>query len=140
MYQTVIIAGNLGSDPEMRYTPDGTPVTNFSVATNRRWSAQDGSPREKTVWFRVTAWRRLAETCNEYLQKGRPVLVEGELNPDPDTGGPRIWKGNDGKPRASYELTARIVRFLPGRGEATPAGPTGAEVEGPPAKDEEIPF
>ena len=141
MYQTVIIAGNLGSDPEMRYTPDGTPVTNFSVATNRRWSGQDGTPREKTVWFRVTVWRRQAETCNQYLQKGRSVLVEGELNPDPDTGGPRIWTGNDGKPRASYELTARTVRFLGGRGEATPVSPTGGEIEGPPTKeDEEIPF
>ena len=70
-----------------------------------------------------------------------PVLVEGELNADPDTGGPRIWKGNDGEPRASYELTARTVRFLGGRGEATPAGPTGGEIDGPPAKeDQEIPF
>jgi len=139
MYQTIIIAGNLGRDPEMRYTADGTPVTNFSVATNRRWTGQDGTQRERTTWFRVTAWRRLAETCNEYLQKGRAVIVEGELNPDPATGGPRIWTGNDGVPRASFEITARTVRFMGGRAEAAPVGAPGSEIEGPP-EEEEIPF
>jgi len=141
MYQKVIIVGNLGRDPEMRYTQDGTPVTNFSVATNRRWTNQDGSPGEETVWFRVSAWRRLAETCNQYLQKGRQVLVEGQLKPDPATGGPRIWTGNDGIARAQYEIRAFTVKFLGVRGEAPPAAVPGAPEE-PPAEPEEegIPF
>jgi len=139
MYHKIIIAGNLGKDPELRYTQDGTPVTNFSVATNRRWNSPDGQQNEETIWFRITAWRRLAETCNEYLKKGRQVLIEGRLQPDPDTGGPRIWTGNDGSVRASFEVTAVTVRFLGGRGEApadTPDAPpaTAEEPEG------EIPF
>lgn len=139
MYHKVIVVGNLGRDPEMRYTPSGTPVTNFSVATNRRWTNADGSPGEETVWFRVTAWRRLAETCNQYLQKGRQVFIEGQLKPDPATGGPRMWTGNDGVARASYELTALTVQFLGGRGEAPPAEVAGAPEE-PPEEGEEIPF
>ena len=77
MYQKVIIVGNLGTDPEMRYMPDGTAVTNFSVATNRRWTDRaTGEPREETTWFRVSVWRQQAETANQYLSKGRQVLVE----------------------------------------------------------------
>jgi single-strand DNA-binding protein len=139
MYQKLIIVGNLGRDPEMRYTSDGTPVTHFSVATNRRWTNPDGSPGEETVWFRVSAWKRLAETCNQYLQKGRQVLIEGQLKPDPATGGPRIWTGNDGVARASYEVTAFTVKFLGGRGEAPPSEVAGAPEE-PPEEGEEIPF
>jgi single-strand DNA-binding protein len=139
MYQKLIIVGNLGRDPEMRYTSDGTPVTNFSVATNRRWTNPDGSPGEETVWFRVSAWRRLAEVCNQYLQKGRQVLIEGQLKPDPATGGPRMWTGNDGVARASYEVTALTVKFLGGRGEAAPSEVAGAPEE-PPEEGEEIPF
>jgi single-strand DNA-binding protein len=70
MYQRLVLVGRLGRDPEMRYTPDGTPVTSFSVATDRRWTDASGQQQERTVWFRVTAWRRLAETCNQYLRKG----------------------------------------------------------------------
>jgi single-strand DNA-binding protein len=139
MYQKLIIVGNLGRDPEMRYTPSGTPVTNFSVATNRRWTNPDGSPGEETVWFRVTAWKRLAEVCNQYLKKGRQVLIEGQLKPDPATGGPRMWTGNDGVARASYEVRALTVQFLGGRGEAPPAEVAGAPEE-PPEEGEEIPF
>jgi single-strand DNA-binding protein len=139
MYQKLIVVGNLGRDPEMRYTSDGTPVTNFSVATNRRWTNPDGSPGEETVWFRVTAWKRLAETCNQYLKKGRQVLIEGQLKPDPATGGPRMWTGNDGVARASYEVTALAVKFLGGRGEAPPSEVAGAPEE-PPEEGEEIPF
>ena len=139
MYQKVIIVGNLGRDPEMRYTPDGTPVTTLSVATNRKWNNPDGSQGEETVWFRVTAWRRLAETCNQYLQKGRQVLVEGQLKPDPATGGPRIWTGNDGVARAQYELRAFTVKFLGGRGAAPPSETPGMPEE-PPEEGEEIPF
>jgi single-strand DNA-binding protein len=140
MFQTIIVAGYLGRDPELRYTGDGTPVANFSLATSRRWSGQDGSPREQTTWFRVTVWRRQAEICNQYLQKGRAVLVEGELNSDPDTGGPRLWTGNDGATRASYEITARTVRFLGGRGDVAPAGEPGGTLSELPSDDDEIPF
>jgi len=140
MYHKIVIVGNLGRDPEMRYTPDGTPVTNFSVATNRKWNRPDGSQAEETVWFRVTAWRRMAEVCNEYLTKGRQVLVEGRLKPDPETGAPRVWTGNDGVARASFEVTAQTVKFLGGRGEAPPAETPGVPDEPPAESEEEIPF
>jgi single-strand DNA-binding protein len=136
MYQKVIIVGNLGRDPEMRYTPSGQPVTNFSVATNRRWTNTDGTPGEETVWFRVTAWGKLGETCNQYLSKGRQVFVEGRLSPDPETGGPRIWTGQDGVARASFEITAFTVRFLGGRAEGVAAGPGEEAV----IEEEEMPF
>lgn len=139
MYHKIIIVGNLGRDPEMRYTPDGTPVTSFSVATNRRWTGSDGQQQEETVWFRVTAWRRMAEVCNQYLQKGRQVLIEGQLKPD-ENGGPRVWTGNDGVARASYEVTALTVKFLGGRGEGPSPEAPGAYEEGPPEPEEEIPF
>ena len=113
-YQKIIIVGNLGRDPEMRYTGSGTPVTSFSVATNRRWTNQDGSPGEETVWFRVSAWRRLAETTAQYLSKGRQVMVEGRLRPDPETGGPRVYQRQDGSWGASFEITANRVIFLQG--------------------------
>jgi single-strand DNA-binding protein len=112
MYHTITVVGNLGRDPEMRYSPDGKPVTNLSVATNRKWTNADGTPGEETLWFRVSAWGKLAEVCNEYLSKGRQVLVEGRLRPDPETGGPRIWTRQDGTSGASYEIVARTVRFL----------------------------
>jgi single-strand DNA-binding protein len=140
MYQKVIIIGNLGRDPEMRYTPDGKPVTQLSVATNRKWTDQSsGEPREETIWWRVSVWGKQAEACNQYLVKGQQVLVEGRVRPDPQTGGPRIWTRSDGTPGASFELTAFNVRFL--------AKPRGMEAEGPPFEEEppaigedEIPF
>ncbi|MCU0519426.1 MAG: single-stranded DNA-binding protein [Anaerolineae bacterium] len=138
-YQKVIIVGNLGRDPEMRYMPDGTPVTSFSVATNRKWTNTDGSQGEETVWFRVSVWRRQAETVAQYLTKGRQVMIEGRLTADKATGGPRIWTAQDGTPRASYELTADRVVFLSGRGDATPGG--GEGVDGPIIEDDDvIPF
>ena len=112
MYQKVVIVGNLGGDPEMRYTPSGQAVTNFSIATNRRWSDGQGNTQEETVWFRVSVWGKQAETCNQYLSKGRQVLVEGRLRSDPETGGPRIWTDQNGQARASYELTALEVKFF----------------------------
>jgi single-strand DNA-binding protein len=139
MYQRIVIVGYLGRDPEMRYTADGTPVTNFSVATSRRWNRPDGTQMDETVWFRVSAWRRLAETCNEYLQKGRLVLVEGRLRPD-DKGNPRTFTRNDGTAGASYEVTALNVRFLGRRDEAPPAVAPGELEEPPPEEEEEIPF
>ncbi len=139
MYHKVIIAGYLGRDPEMRYTQDGTPVTNFSVATTRKWSRQDGTQVDETVWFRVSAWRRQAETCNEYLKKGSPVLIEGRLTAN-EFGSPRIWTTSAGESRASFELRALTVKFLPGRGDSA-AGPGAADAPPPPEPGEdEIPF
>ena len=139
MYQKVIIIGNLGGDPQMRYTPEGTPVTSFSVATNRKWTRPDGTQGEETIWWRVSAWRKLAETCNQYLSKGRLVYVEGQMRPDKDTGGPRVWTGNDGTPRASYEITAFTVKFLGGRGEPT-APMEGEPPEELPEGEGDLPF
>jgi single-strand DNA-binding protein len=139
MYQKLTIVGNLGNDPEMRYTPSGVPVTRFSVATNRRWTSPEGDSREETVWFRVSAWRKLAETCNQYLSKGRQVLVEGRLTPDAESGGPRVWTGNDGVARASYEINALTVQFLGTRAEKEE--PLPSETPEPPEEvEDEIPF
>ena len=118
-YQKVIIVGNLGRDPEMRYLPNGgQAVTNFNVATNRQYTASNGEKVKETTWFRVSAWGRQAETCNQYLRTGSQVMVEGRLNPDRETGSPRTYQRSDGTWGASFELTADRVVFLSGRGEA----------------------
>ena len=143
MYQKIIIMGNLGGDPEMRYTPQGKPVTNFSVATSRKWTNADGTPGEETVWFRVSAWGKLGEVCNEYLSKGRQVFVEGQLKPDPETGGPRIWTRQDGTAGASFEIFAFTVKFLGRRGEGVAVEPGVTAEEPPPGVEEgegELPF
>jgi len=129
MFHTIIIVGNLGRDPEMKYTPSGQPVTNFSVASNRSYNDANGQPVKETIWFRVTTWGKLAETCSQHLQSGSKVLVEGRLTPDPDTGGPRVWNRQDGSAGASFEVTASTVRFLSARGEASgeTAGTTGSD-------------
>jgi single-strand DNA-binding protein len=142
MYQRIIVVGNLGRDPEMRYMPDGTAVTSFSVATSQRWTDRaTGEPKEETTWFRITVWRKQAETANEYLSKGSKVLVEGRIKPDPNTGGPRLWTRQDGTIGSSFEITADTVRFLSSRGEvgSTPSG--GDDFGSAPAQEEdEIPF
>ncbi|MBU4225100.1 MAG: single-stranded DNA-binding protein [Chloroflexi bacterium] len=139
MYQTTIIVGNLGRDPEMRYTPSGQAVTNFSVATSYQYTNNAGEQVKETTWFRVSAWGKQAETCNQYLKKGNKVLVEGRLRADPATGGPRIWTGQDGSPRASFEVTAGTVRFLTPRGEGeAPAADEGAGFAT--AEEPDIPF
>ena len=117
MFQKLIIVGNLGGDPEMRYTPNGKAVTHFSVAVNRKWTNEDGSQGEEVTWFRISTWGKLAEACNQYLSKGRQVFIEGRMNPDQQTGGPRVWTGNDGQARASFEVVAETVKFLGSRGE-----------------------
>jgi len=132
-YHTIIIAGNLGNDPEMRYTPDGTAVCDFSVAVNDSFTNREGERIDRTIWFRVTTWRKLAETCNAYLKKGRKVLVEGRLVADPNTGGPKIWERQDGSSGANFEITAQTVRFLSSRGEAD----EGYQVK---ENEEDIPF
>ena len=147
MYQTLILVGNLGKDPEMRYTPSGQPVTSFSVATSRQYTNNAGETIKETVWFRVTTWGKQAEVCNQYLKKGSKVLVEGRLTPDGATGGPRVWTAQDGTPRASFEVTANTVRFLSSRGEGGDgsgnAGSASGDMGGGSfvgAPEEDIPF
>ena len=137
MYQKVILIGRLGRDPEMRYTPDGTPVTSFSVATDRGWTDASGQQQERTVWFRVSAWRRLAETCNQYLTKGRLVFIEGTLVE------PKPYQGNDGTWRATLDVTAQNVKFLGGReGGAGPGGAPALDegADDGPEGESDIPF
>jgi len=137
MYHTIIVVGNVGRDPEMRYTPSGQAVTSFSVATNRQYTASSGERVKETIWFRVSAWGKDAETCNQYVKKGDKVLVEGRLTADKDTGNPRIWTGNDGSPRASYEVTTGTVRFLSSRGKQQE--PQAQQEEWSPEEDD-MPF
>ena len=105
----MIIIGNLGSDPEMRYTPGGQAVTNFNVATNYRYTASDGERRDETEWFRISAWGRLGETCNQYLTKGKKVYIEGRLRS-------RSYETREGETRFVMEVSASEVRFLDSAG------------------------
>ena len=132
MYQKTIIVGNLGQDPEMRYTPSGTAVTNFSVAVHRRWTSKSGEQQERTTWFRVAAWDKLAELCNQYLSKGRLVLVEGDVSA-------RAWTNQEGEARATLELNARDVRFLGGPSQSGEYEGSSLR-EGPATAEDEIPF
>ncbi len=140
MFHTIIIVGNVGRDPEMRYTPSGQPVTSFSVATSRKYTASNGEPVNETIWFRITTWGKQAEICNQYLKKGAKVLVEGRLTPDKNTGGPRIWQRQDGTSGASFEVTAQTVRFLSPRGEVEAGGALAEGGDLPAATEEDIPF
>ena len=140
--EKIILIGRLGSDPNMKYMQDGTPVTNFSLAVNRTWKGQDGERRERVTWFRVTVWRAQAEACNQYLSKGRQVCVEGRMNPDKETGGPKVFTRNDGSMGASYEVTALSVEFLVDRSDSDSGGtPRDADVPPEANIDEDsIPF
>ncbi|MEW5869289.1 MAG: single-stranded DNA-binding protein [Chloroflexota bacterium] len=141
MYHTIIIAGNLGRDPEFRYLPSGQGVCNFSVATNRQYTGSNGEQVKETIWFRVAAWGKLGETCSQYLRRGSKVLVEGRLTPDAATGGPRTWSRQDGTVGASYEVSAATVRFLSSRGEDL-SGYQGDDLGSAPqgADSDDIPF
>lgn len=112
MYHTIIIVGNVGKEPEMRYTPSGQAVTSFSVATSRHYTAGNGEQVKETIWFRISTWGKTAEVCSQYIRKGSKVLIEGRLTPDKATGGPKVWTKQDGTNGASYEVTAQTVRFL----------------------------
>lgn len=113
MFQELIFVGRLGRDPEMRYLQNGDAVTNMSVAVSEKWTGSDGEKRETTTWYRVSAFGRSAEACNQYLRKGSVVLVKGKLQVDPDTGGPRVYEKRDGGFGASFEVRSSEVRFLP---------------------------
>ena len=108
------IIGNVGNEPEMRFTPNGKPVTSFSVATNWLYTSSEGERRQETEWFSVVAWNRLAEQCNQFLAKGRLVYVEGRMHT-------RNWEGQDGQQHSKMEVIASRVIFLEKRGASVVA-------------------
>jgi len=143
----VLLIGNLGADPEARYTQSGSPVTNFRIATSEKWTSRDGQPQERTEWHRIVTFGRLAEHCRDYLSKGRQVYVEGRIQT-------RQWEDRDGNKRYTTEIVAQTVQFL-GRsgGQAADAGgpayggspddgpPQGGYDQGPPPiTDDDVPF
>ena len=145
MYQKITIVGNLGRDPEMRYTPGGQAVTNLNVATNRSYTNNNGERIKETTWFRVSVWGKQAESSNQYLKSGSKVLIEGRMNQDKETGGPRVWTRQDGSAGASYDMTAQSVTFLSSRQEDQQVSEggsnygAGSSAMAPPEEDE-IPF
>lgn len=149
MYQQITLVGNLGNDPDMRYTPSGVPVASFSLAVNKSWTGQDGQRQDKTTWFRVTTWNKQAEIVSQYLSKGRRVMVVGEMEEA------RAYTDRDGNMRASLEVRANIVKFLNGRNDdmdggmgmsapqavpAQAAASNGNSAEEPDLSEEDIPF
>ncbi len=127
----VILIGNIGADPELRYTPSGTAVTNFNLATNENWTDSSGERQERTEWHRIVVWGRLAEICNQYLRKGSKVYIEGRLQT-------RSWEGQDGVKRYTTEVVARDMQMLDSREdvgagemEAGPSYASGAGVSTP---------
>ncbi len=143
----VILIGNLGADPELRYTPSGQPVANFRIATSESWVDKQGQKQERTEWHRIVAWGKLAELCGEYLAKGRQVFIEGKLQT-------RQWEDRDGQKRFTTEIQAREITFLGGRGEAPAGGRRSSGNAGggdlgdaggfdygpPPMNDDDVPF
>lgn len=139
-FQSLIIAGHLGRDPEMRYTPSGQAVTSFSVATSRKYTNQAGQVVEQVAWFRVSAWGKQAESCNQYLKKGSQVLVEGRLQSD-EKGNPRTFQRQDGTTGTSFEVTATSVNFLSSSANNANNANTGANTNAAPEMaEEEMPF
>jgi single-strand DNA-binding protein len=140
-FNKVILVGNLGRDPELRYTAQGTPVCSFSIATNERRKDRNGEMQDHTTWFRVTLWNRLAETASQYLQKGKQVYIEGRLRVEE-------YIDRDGKPRHSLEVFGTDMQFIGSRGgddapyeraasAGASAGPAESQAD---LSDEDIPF
>ena len=135
----VILIGNLGADPELKYTPSGAAVSNFSLATNESWVDGKGERQEKTEWHRIVVWGKLAEICHEFLKKGSKIYVEGRLQT-------RSWDGQDGNKRYTTEVVARDVQMLDSR-DAARIDESGIVQEPPPpssdasaADDDDLPF
>jgi len=132
----------------MRYLPNGTAVTSFSIASNHQYTSNTGETIKQVVWFRVSVFGKQGESCNQYLSKGSKVLVEGRLNPDPQSGGPRVWIPKDGSPpRASFEVTANVVRFLSTKSDSNQeqGSPRSSDFDsagfiGPDDEDDNLPF
>ena len=148
----VILIGNLGSDPEVKYTPDGVPVANFSLATNESWNDKDGQRQERTEWHRLVLWRKLAEIAQQYLKKGAKIYVEGKLQT-------RSWDDQSGQKRYMTEVVVNDMQMLDSRGEGGGSGdrdagysdrPAGGQNVGPAAQpdappppggdDDDLPF
>lgn len=135
----VILIGNLGRDPELRFTRDGQGVANFTLATNERWRDKDGQNQERTEWHRIVVWGKQAENCAQYLQKGRSCYIEGRIQT-------REWEDKEGNKRQTTEIVAQNVTFLGGRGEGGGGGgrPGAGTQDAPPPEPgpdgSEIPF
>ena len=133
MINKAIIVGNLGADPELRYTQSGTAVASFRVATTERWKGQDGQMQEQTEWHSCNAWGKLAEICGKYLQKGSKVYIEGSINT-------RKWQDKTGADRYSTEIKVREMKMLDSRGGGDRSGSAGADGAAPPMGDDSVPF
>lgn len=132
-----ILVGNLGRDPELRQTPNGQSVVNFTLATSETWTDKSGERVERTEWHRIVAWGRTAEMCNQYLSKGRTVYVEGRIQT-------REWEDKDGNKRYTTEINANTVNFIgprtDGGGGGSASGPPSGENDPGPPQDDNIPF
>ncbi|MDO9567744.1 MAG: single-stranded DNA-binding protein [Candidatus Desulfaltia sp.] len=140
----VMLIGRLGSDPELRYTPDGTAVASFSIATSEEWKDKNtGEKKERTEWHRVVAWRKLGEICGEYLAKGKQIYVEGRIQT-------RSWEDKDGNKRHTTEIIASDIQFLGAKDSSNAggsyidksrvAGPDMPAPQGSETRDDDIPF
>jgi single-strand DNA-binding protein len=127
----VLLLGRLGRDPEIKYTPNGQAVCNFSLATSEKWTGKDGKKGERTEWHKVVVWAKLAELCGEYLHKGSKVFVDGRIQS-------RKYQGKDGTERTAFEIVAMQVAFCDSKGQ--PGQSTAADEEPPPQTDAELPF
>jgi len=135
MYQQLILIGHLGTEPEMRYTASGVPVTNFNMAVSRRWTNAEGQSQEKTTWFRINLWRRQAEIASQYLAKGHRVMIVGEVD------NARPWTDRDGNMRASIDVTATELKLMEPKAANGNGAHDSASPEAVPVGDEErVPF
>lgn len=136
MINKVILIGNLGADPEMRHTQNGTAVASFNIATTEKWKGKDGQMQEQTEWHRIVAWQRLAEICKEYLSKGSRVYIEGKLQT-------RKWQDQNGNDKYTTEIVAREMKMLTPKGSgggSNSGGNFGGGFEEPPPMPDDIPF
>lgn len=138
MFQKLTVIGRLGRDPEMRYLPNGDPVTSFSIATDRAWNDKSGVKQKETTWFRCSVFGKRAEVANQYLAKGKMVLVEGRLRVDPKTGGPATFQRQDGTTGASFEIVVDNFTFLSPREDGSVSEQDGSAPAG--AGNEDAPF
>jgi single-strand DNA-binding protein len=129
----ITIIGNVGNEPEMRFTPNGKPVTSFSVATNWVYTSPEGERRQETEWFNIVAWNRLAEQCNQFLAKGKLVYAEGRIHT-------RNWESQDGQTHTRIEVIANRVIFLDRRGAGSAADEKGEESGASEMEPEDLPF